>query len=129
MITLEEWVMIKHMYNQGVPKARIARELGLNPKTVDKAINEDEPPQHKRHSRDSILDPYKDYINQRLDKYDLTATRILRDIKEQGYSMTSLSTGSYTILRNFVKQVKGDKPKPAFVRFETPPKKKRNKHR
>jgi len=115
MVTLEEWVMIKHMYNQGVPKARIAKELGLNPKTVDKAISEDKPPQHERHSRDSILDPYKDYIKQRLDKYDLTATRILRDIREQGYP------GSYTILRNFVKQVKGDKPKPAFVRFETPP--------
>jgi len=115
MITLEEWVMIKLLYNQGVPKARIARELGLDPKTVDKAINEDEPPQHKRRSRDSILDPHKDYIKQRLDKYDLTATRILREIKERGYP------GSYTILRNFVKQVKGDKPKPAFVRFETSP--------
>jgi len=115
MINLEEWVMIKHIYNQGVPKARIARELGLNPKTVDKAIKEDKPPQYERCSRNSILDPYKDYIKQRLDRYDLTATRILRDIKEQGYP------GSYTILRYFVKQIKGDKPKPAFVRFETPP--------
>lgn len=115
MITLEEWVMIKHMYNQGVPKARIARELGLNPKTVDKAISEDKPPQHNRQSRESILDPHKDYIKQRLDRYDLTATRILREIEERGYP------GSYTILRSFVKQVKGEKPKPAFVRFETPP--------
>ena len=71
MITLEEWVMIKHLYNQGIPKACIARELGLDPKTVDKAINEDRSPQlerlpghlpDKRHSRDSILEPYKDYI-------------------------------------------------------------------
>ena len=111
MITLEEWVMIKHMYNQGVPKVRIAKELGLDPKTVDKAINEDKSPQQKRRSRDSILDPYKDYIKQRLDKYDLTATRIQREIKERGYP------GSYTILRNFIRELKGAKPKPAFVRF------------
>lgn len=115
MITLEDWIMIKHMHKAGVPKARIARELGLNRRTVDRAINEDEPPKHKRQSSGSILDPYKDYIKQRLDKYDLTGTRILREIKERGYS------GSYTILKDYVRELKGAKPRPAFVRFETSP--------
>jgi len=40
---------------------------------------------------------------------------MLREIKERGY------TGSYTIVKDFIRQVKGAKPKPAFVRFETPP--------
>jgi transposase len=115
MITLEDWVMIRHMHKQGVPKTRIARELGLDPKTVSKAIDEDESPNGKRQSRGSILDPYKDYIRQRLDKYDMTATRLLREIQERGY------TGSYTIVKRFAREVKGAKPKPAFVRFETDP--------
>jgi len=115
MITLEEWVMIKHMHKQGVPKARIAKELGLDPRTVGKAIDRDKHPEQMRKSRGSILDPYKEYINQRLEKYDLTASRILREVKERGYP------GSYTILRNYVRQVKGAMPKPAFVRFETAP--------
>ena len=115
MITLEEWVMIKHLHKQGVPKARIARELGLDPRTVDRAINSEEHPERKRESRSSILDPYKDYIRQRLDKYDLTGTRILREIQERGYP------GSYTIVKDFVREVKGAKPKPAFVRYETEP--------
>lgn len=115
MITLEEWVMIKHLHKQGVPKARIARELGLDPRTVDRAISSDEHPEREKQSRGSILDPYKDFIKQRLEKYDLTATRILREIQEQGYP------GSYTILKDYVRQVKGAKPKPAFVRFETEP--------
>jgi transposase len=115
MITLEEWVMINHLHKQGVPKARIARELGLDPRTVDRAISLDEHPERKRQSRSSILDPYKDFIKQRLGKYDLTATRILREIQEQGYP------GSYTIVKDYVRQVKGAKPKPAFVRFETEP--------
>ena len=115
MITIEEWAMIKHMHKQGVPKARIARELGLAPKTVDRAINTEEYPERKEQSQGSILDPYKEYINQRLDKYDLTATRVLREIQEQGYP------GSYTILKDYVRQVKGAKPQPAFVRFETSP--------
>jgi transposase len=115
MITLEEWVMIKHLHKQGVPKARIARELGLDPRTVDRAINSEEHPERKRESRSSILDPYKDYIRQRLDKYDLTGTRILREIQDRGY------LGSYTIVKDFVREVKGAKPKPAFVRYETEP--------
>ena len=115
MITIEEWVMIKHMHKQGVPKARIARELGLDPKTVDRAINTEEHPERKEQSQGSILDPYKEYINQRLDKYDLTATRILREIHERGYP------GSYTVVKRFVREVKGARPKPAFVRFETEP--------
>jgi transposase len=82
---------------------------------VDKALNEDESPKQTRRPRNSILDPYKDYIKQRLDKYDLTGTRILREIQERGY------TGSYTIVKDFIRLVKGAKPKPAFVRFETPP--------
>ena len=63
MITLEDWVMIKHLHKEGVPKSRIARDLGLDRRTVDKAINEDKPPQQERQSRRSILDPYKGYKN------------------------------------------------------------------
>ncbi len=115
MITLEDWVMIKHMHKQGVPKSRIARETGLSRETIRKAISEDGRPEEKRQSKGSILDPYKEYINQRLEKYDLTGTRVLREIQEQGYP------GSYTILKDYVRQVKGARPNPAFVRFETPP--------
>ena len=61
MITLEDWIMIRHMHNQGVPKVRIAKELGLDRKTVSKAISEGEHPESERQSRGSILDPYKDY--------------------------------------------------------------------
>jgi transposase len=117
MITIEERFMIKHLHKEGVPKTRIARELGLNRRTVDRAIDGNEKHVNKSESqpRTSILDPYKDYIRQRLDKYDLTATRIQREITEQGYP------GSYTILRQYVQQLKKAKPKPAFVRFETSP--------
>lgn len=115
MISIEDWVMIKHMHKQGVPKTRIASELGVDRKTVDKAISADEHPEDKRQSRGSILNPYKDYMKQRLDKYDLTGTRLLREIQERGYS------GSYTIVKDFVREVKGAKPKPAFARFETGP--------
>ena len=55
MITIEEWVMIKHLHGKGVPKARIARELGLDPKTVNRGIDTAEHPKRKQQSRGSIL--------------------------------------------------------------------------
>jgi transposase len=117
MITIEERFMIKHLHKEGVPKTRIARELGLSRRTIDRAIDGDDKhgSKRERQPRGSMLDPYRDYIKGRLDKYDLTATRILGEIKRQGYP------GSYTILRQYVQQLKGAKPKPAFVRFETEP--------
>lgn len=115
MIKLEDWVMIKHLHKEGVPISRIAEELGINRKTVAKAIKDEERPEYKRQHRGSMLDPYKDYIKQRVEKYDLTATRVLQEIRSQGYP------GSYTILKDYVHQIRRAKPKPAFVRFETPP--------
>jgi len=65
MITLEDWVMIKHLHKEGVPKFRIAEELGLDRKTVDKAIlvppsngrakNEDKPPHHTHNLLSGVL--------------------------------------------------------------------------
>ena len=45
--------MIKYLHKQEVPKTRIARELGLNRRTIDRAINDDEKNgiNHESHSR------------------------------------------------------------------------------
>jgi len=56
MIKIEDWYMINHMHKQGVPKARIARDLGLDRKTVYNAIRGDECPKHDRQSRGSKLE-------------------------------------------------------------------------
>lgn len=110
MIRIEDWIMIKHLHQQGVPKARIARELGVDRKTVQNVIRTDICPTQVRLKHGSILDPYKDYIRERVSKYDLTATRILREIRERGYP------GSYTIVKDYVRRLKGERPKPAYVR-------------
>lgn len=121
MISNQEWLMIKHSYQQGIKKAEIARELDLDPRAVKKALLEleEEYPQgfrgRGRRRRPSILDPYKAYIQNRLSKYNLTASRLLRETKEQGYK------GSYTILKDYVREIRPPKAKEAFVRFETPP--------
>lgn len=61
------------------------------------------------------MDPYKPYIQERLAKYDLTATRLFREIKAQGYN------GSYETVKRYVATLKEERPRRAYVRFETEP--------
>jgi IS30 family transposase len=36
MLRMEDWAMIKLLHKQGVSKSRIAKELGVDRKTVDR---------------------------------------------------------------------------------------------
>jgi transposase len=115
VVSIKEWIMIKALVEGGVPKARIAEELGLDRKTVARHAVDAEPHKYSRAAVPSVLDPYKEYIRQRLATYDLTAMKLFAEIHKQGYA------GSYPVVQRFVKAIRPLKPKPAFVRFETAP--------
>jgi transposase len=69
----------------------------------------------ERRPRSSKLDPYKKYLCSRLEQFDLPATVLLREIREQGYS------GAATILKEFIRPIKRKKLKRLTERFETEP--------
>jgi transposase len=76
-----------------------------------------EPPAYgPRKPRARRRGPFEAYLRQRVMAYPgLTATRLLREIREQGYG------GGYTAVTDFLREVR---PRPATsfeVRFETPP--------
>ncbi|CAG0943061.1 hypothetical protein ANRL1_01191 [Anaerolineae bacterium] len=114
-ITHKEWIVLKTLLDEGVPQTRIADLLHIDRKTVARHAEDIEPSQHERASRASILDPFKDHIQRRLAKYDLTAMKLFAEVEAQGYR------GSYPIVQRYVQQIRPPKPKPAFVRFETEP--------
>jgi transposase len=67
-------------------------------------------------SRSSKLDKFETLIRQLLQRYPkITVTRILEELKKEGF------TGGYTILRERVKRLRRQPPKPLVVRFETGP--------
>lgn len=115
MIEVREWAMIHTYYQEGMPISRIAKEVGVDRKTVYRALSQESYQVKERKTKSSILDPYKPYIEERLSKYNLTATRLFREIKAQGYS------GSYDTVKKFVASIRGEQPGPACVRFETEP--------
>lgn len=105
---------MKQLLRENVPKAQIARQLGVSRQTIYNWIGEpDDDPNLAR--RPSKLDPFKSYIQSRLERFDIPASVLLREIREQGYD------GGITILREHVAQIKDRQVTRLVDRFETEP--------
>jgi transposase len=118
VIKLGEVVMILDLHRQGLTVSAIARELGLDRKTVRKCIARGlEPPVYgPRKPRKRLIDPFVPYLRERAVAYPgLTGRRLWREIRERGYD------GGYTAVTDVLRHIR-PAALPAFeVRFETPP--------
>ena len=118
VVRLETVVMILDLHRQGLTISEIARQCGLDRKTVRRYIGRGlEPPTFgPRKPRRTVLDPFTAYLRERVDAYPgLTGARLLRELKEFGYS------GGYTAVTDFLRDVR-PRSAPGFeVRFETAP--------
>ena len=104
------------MREQGMSISAIARELGLDRKTVRKHLACGQPPRPAvRAARGSKLDPYKDYLRRRIADGCVNCEVLLREIRQQGY------TGGITVLRQFVHPLRPVRRLRATERFETGP--------
>ncbi len=110
--------MILDLHRQGLSVSAIARQLGVDRKTVRKYIAHGlEPPAYgPRQPRPRRLDPFTTYLRERTTAYPgLTGSRMWRELKELGYS------GGYTAVTDYLREVRPREPAPFEVRFETPP--------
>jgi transposase len=116
MLTGRKFHMLRDSFNEGLSISEIARQTGHDRKTIRKYINSETPPMRsKRSGNPSKIDPFKEYIINRLNEHPLTASRIYREIQEQGF------TGKYGIVKNFVREVRPKIQVPAVYRYETKP--------
>jgi transposase len=118
VVNLKGLMMILELHRQGLPISVIAERTGHDRKTVRKYIEQGlVAPRYKpRPAKTVLLAPYLDYLRERLLAWpELTGSRLLREIREQGYM------GGKTILNDYLRQIR-PAPAPGFeVRFETPP--------
>ena len=104
----EKHVLLRHYLEQGMSKAAIARELGVDRRTiyrwvgdVDRGPGEELVRYGPRVPKPTKLDPYKGIIQARLEAYtELSAIRLLDEIRAAGYR------GGYTQLKEYVRQVR-----------------------
>jgi transposase len=126
VIKWETRVLLIHYLEQGLSKAAIAREVGIDRRTVyrwlaDGQLDPDPetghlPKRDRRAPQPCKLDPYREIIRTRLGTYpELSAVRLFEEVKASGYA------GAYTQLKEFVREIR-PKPEPEpIVRFETEP--------
>jgi transposase len=120
---------VQRRKDRGDSERSISRALGIHPQTVRRLLQdlaarreaaqsvlerEVGPPPVRRHSK---LDPFVEQIDSWLKTYEnLTAVRLLEKLRDEGF------TGSYTIVREHLKQLRGQATqKEAFQVIETHP--------
>jgi len=100
---------------KGMSYKEIGRKYGIDSRTAKKYAESNSKPEYKKREVKSILDPYKEQIDELLNEAPYSAVRIQEIITELGYK------GKYTIVKDYVRTKKKDLNKQATVRFETMP--------
>ena len=124
MIEWERRVRLRHYLEQGLTQTEIARRLGISRRTIYRWVESGDldrdlsgPLRYgPRPGKEQKLDRYKAYIGERLERYPkLSASRLLKEVKANGYA------GSYTRVKDYVRQIRPRLPEDPPVRFETAP--------
>jgi hypothetical protein len=98
VITLEDWALIRRLAAEGVPKAQIARRLGVSRTTVVKAVGTDAPPCYVRRPAATSFTPFEARVRAMLaEEPELPAVVIAERV---GW------TGSITWFRENVKRLR-----------------------
>ena len=118
MILYREFFMIHQLKADGLNHSQIARRLDLDHKTVHRNLSSesDDTARVPRKARSSKLDLYRGHLGRLVTEHpQLCATRLLREIRAQGY------TGGISILRDYQCQIQPAAAREFEIRFETPP--------
>lgn len=108
---------IEELRRQGLSVTAIGEMTGFDRKTIRKylAHPELEPRYRPRPGGPSLLDPFKEYIEQRLAAGVWNAVVLTRELKERGYS------GGYSSVKEHLQPKREAARTAAVRRFETPP--------
>jgi transposase len=115
MLRQEEWMDIWSLNQQGLSNRAIARKLGLHRNTVKKHLETEGLPRYSVVNRHSSLIPYHGMIKDWLNQDDYQATRLWELAVQQGFE------GSYETVKRFVRTLKEERSRVAYLRFETHP--------
>ncbi len=116
MINKEDWAMIRALARRGVYLKDVAAELGVDRRTVRRALARGGPPEPRQSGvRPSKLDAFKPMVDELLKDDVWNAVVVFRKIQEAGYR------GGISILRDYIGPKRPVQRSRATVRFETLP--------
>jgi transposase len=92
----------------------VARRFGVHYSVVRRAVYETTGPRELPGA--SVVDPFKPYLVERLEKYpELTATRLLAELRERGFQH------GIAVLRRYIAHIRGPRQRKAYLRVEVEP--------
>jgi transposase len=117
MLSKEDFIVLQHFIQEGLPRKAIAHRLGVSRKTVQRyADTRAQPVYCARPEKPRLIDPYRVYIKGRLEIFpELTAKRLYAEIKKDGYE------GKYTRVKDYVRSIRPKAPIEIEQRFEVSP--------
>jgi len=116
MLNVESRFMIKDLYRKGVTISEIARQTGHDRKTIRAVLQGPiQPPAQKRKAKSSKLEPFRPYLEQRIQDGVLNCNKLLVELRSQGYQ------GGRSLIKNFVQPYRSAPRQRTTVRFETLP--------
>lgn len=115
MLRKEDFMVIQTLAQRGLYLCDIAKQVGVHPRTVRRALARGEAPAPRPSRRGSRLDPYRADIDRLLTEDVWNAVVIFRELQAKGY------TGQLSILRDYIRPKRALRVKRATVRFETAP--------
>jgi transposase len=118
MIDFELWTEVHARFRQGHGKRQMARELGLDRKTVKRLLAQERPAPYRRSvSQPTVVTPYLNYIRRRAAEVDYHAYRIFHELQARGYP------GGYEMVKLAVRPLRAERDRlaEATLRCETAP--------
>lgn len=101
MYQVHDWAKVRELVREGVPKKRIAEQLGCSRTTVYRLAALTEPPRYERSSAGSQLEPFKDAIAAMLSDDEAAPATVIRErLQQRGYG------GGITILKDYLREVR-----------------------
>jgi transposase len=117
MLKLPDYMDILALKKEGHSIRAIAQMCGHSRNTVRRVLRGGHTLKFKTPTKKSKLDAFKTYLTGRHQQYQLSAVRLLAEIKGMGYD------GSLPTLRRFIRTLKvpGERAQRVTLRYETPP--------
>jgi transposase len=107
---------ISELKRQGLSISRISEITTFDRKTIRKYLLEaDTPIYGPRAPRPTMLDPFKDFLEEKLKTGAWNGVVLHRDLVGQGYK------GGYTAIKDYLRPLRQEANRVATRRFETPP--------
>jgi transposase len=102
------------LVRRGMNQLQIARQLGLDRRTVRRWMRSDGFPERKPGCRISSVEAHAKYLEQRLQNGCHNATQLWRELRERGFD------GQQSIVRNWIRQRRGPRYQPGAYAITAP---------